>query len=162
MAVNLGLLGTFKYFDFFVGELQQLCTAIGLPVDLPVLGWILPVGISFYTFQTLSFSIDVYRGQTRPPSRFEDFALYVSFFPQLVAGPIERSSRLLPQITQPRRVTAEDFRWGPTANGFNCECWMRWCPATGCCAGRSMPGPSVRPLRLASRFAPPTSGRRRR
>ena len=112
VAVNLGLLGTFKYFDFFVGELQQLCTAIGLPVDLPVLGWILPVGISFYTFQTLSFSIDVYRGQTRPPERFEDFALYVSFFPQLVAGPIERSSRLLPQITQPRRVTAEDFRWG--------------------------------------------------
>ena len=82
------------------------------PVSFPELKIILPVGISFYTFQTMSYTIDVYRGKINPTSRWDDFALYVAFFPQLVAGPIERASRLLPQIQAPRRVTAEHIYQG--------------------------------------------------
>jgi alginate O-acetyltransferase complex protein AlgI len=99
---NLGLLGFFKYFDFFSLQFGALLNTIGVAHSPLILGLILPVGISFYTFQTMSYTIDVYRGSTEPTRRFTDFALYVSFFPQLVAGPIERSSRLLPQVIHPR------------------------------------------------------------
>ncbi|MCB9883195.1 MAG: MBOAT family protein [Planctomycetes bacterium] len=112
ITVNLGLLGVFKYFDFFSRELSALLMRCGVEASLPLLHVILPVGISFYTFQTMSYTIDVYRGETQPTQSFLDFALYVCFFPQLVAGPIERSSRLLPQITQPRTVSSEDVRAG--------------------------------------------------
>jgi D-alanyl-lipoteichoic acid acyltransferase DltB (MBOAT superfamily) len=112
LVTNLGILCAFKYYDFFARELTGLGETFGLSLDLPILHVILPVGISFYTFQTLSYSIDVYRGETKPEESFPDFALYVAFFPQLVAGPIERSSRLLPQVLRRRSVSFEDFRVG--------------------------------------------------
>ncbi|BDD87620.1 MBOAT family O-acyltransferase [Desulfofustis limnaeus] len=112
LVCNLGLLGFFKYFNFFVAQAEHLLALIGLPVSTPILSVVLPVGISFYTFQTMSYTIDVYRGRTTPTRDFLDFALYVSFFPQLVAGPIERSYRLLPQILEPRRVSRDDFAEG--------------------------------------------------
>ncbi len=112
MATSLTLLGFFKYFGFFARELTALLQHLGLNIPAPALHIILPVGISFYTFQTMSYAIDVYRGDTQPVRNFFNFALYVSFFPQLVAGPIERSSHLVPQIVQPRRHRAEDFREG--------------------------------------------------
>ncbi|WP_018954670.1 MBOAT family O-acyltransferase [Thioalkalivibrio sulfidiphilus] len=112
IATNLGILGFFKYWGFFTAEADALLQAMGFNSALPVLNIILPIGISFYTFQSMSYTIDVYRGQTKPAGRFLDFALYVSFFPQLVAGPIERSSRLLPQILQPRTVDRQAFHEG--------------------------------------------------
>jgi len=113
LVSNLGLLGVFKYLGFFVVEFNALWELIGMGSPLPGIHLILPVGISFYTFQTLSYTIDVYRGQTKATSNFWDFALYVSFFPQLVAGPIERSSHLLPQMQNPRpRCDEKRFREG--------------------------------------------------
>lgn len=103
LAANLGTLALFKYFGFFAESAVDLLHLFGFRADAPTLRVILPVGISFYTFQTLSYTIDVYRGALRPVRRFDDFALYVSFFPQLVAGPIERAETLLPQIVRPRR-----------------------------------------------------------
>jgi D-alanyl-lipoteichoic acid acyltransferase DltB (MBOAT superfamily) len=110
IGTNLGILGFFKYFDFFVTSAVGLLESLGLNASAPVLRVILPVGISFYTFQTLGYTIDVYRGHTRRAHDFFDFALYVSFFPQLVAGPIERSTNLLPQISRVRRVDYSDFQ----------------------------------------------------
>jgi D-alanyl-lipoteichoic acid acyltransferase DltB (MBOAT superfamily) len=112
VTVNLGLLGTFKYFHFFAGELVSLLGAMGLTVTLPSVSIVLPVGISFYTFQAMSYTLDVYRRQTQPTRNLRDFALYVAFFPQLVAGPIERSTRLLPQVINPRRRRHDDFTEG--------------------------------------------------
>ena len=110
---NLGMLGFFKYFNFFVGSFESMALSFGMPpLDFLHLHVILPVGISFYTFQTLSYTIDVYRGRMRPTSSFSSFALYVTFFPQLVAGPIERATHLLPQIEALRRPTRNDFREG--------------------------------------------------
>jgi D-alanyl-lipoteichoic acid acyltransferase DltB (MBOAT superfamily) len=102
IATNLGLLGWFKYAGFFVESFVDLAQSVGLSVGGPALEIILPVGISFYTFQSMSYSIDVYRGEQRACRDYLDFLLYVSFFPQLVAGPIERARRLLPQIQEPR------------------------------------------------------------
>ncbi len=102
ILTNLGILGIFKYLGFFIEQLNDLFCALGISKLLPTIDLIIPVGISFYTFQTLSYTIDVYRKKTKPIYNMLDFALYVSFFPQLVAGPIERSYRLLPQIIKPR------------------------------------------------------------
>lgn len=104
LAANLGLLGVFKYFNFFVGSFANLMSLLGLPFDYQTLNIILPVGISFYTFQTLSYTIDVYRKELEPTENFLDFALFVAFFPQLVAGPIERAKNLLPQVCEPRTM----------------------------------------------------------
>ena len=112
VVANLGILGFFKYFGFFVENLQAVLAAAGAPIQLSTLEIILPVGISFYTFQTMSYTIDVYRGDLDTTRDFVAFALFVSFFPQLVAGPIVRASELLPQVEQDRRVTGEDFREG--------------------------------------------------
>jgi len=112
ITANLALLGTFKYFNFFTGEFVNLLGSIGLTVTMPSVQIVLPVGISFYTFQAMSYTIDVYRGDTVPTSNLRDFALYVAFFPQLVAGPIERSSRLLPQVINPRIRRGDDFADG--------------------------------------------------
>lgn len=101
---NLLILGFFKYFDFFVGNLAGLLGSMGFDVSMPVLGLVIPVGISFYTFQTMSYTIDVYRREVPACRRFGDFALFVAFFPQLVAGPIERAGHLLPQVAADRRV----------------------------------------------------------
>ncbi len=99
MSANLGTLFFFKYFNFFVGSFKD---AFGLTEVSSTLDIILPVGISFYTFQTLSYTIDVYRGQMKPTRNLPQFLTYVSFFPQLVAGPIERARTLLPQIARIR------------------------------------------------------------
>ncbi len=107
IVVNLGLLFTFKYFDFFASSLEGVVAASGWFMTLPRLDLLLPVGISFYTFQTLSYTIDVYRGELEPERHLGRFALFVAFFPQLVAGPIERAGRLLPQF-----VTM-DAAWDP-------------------------------------------------
>ena len=109
---NLGILGLFKYAGFFAGSFSHLMAAIGLSVRPFTLEVVLPVGISFYTFQTLSYTIDIYRRRLEPTRNFLNFALFVAFFPQLVAGPIERASRLLPQIAQPRRINFEGIRAG--------------------------------------------------
>ncbi len=98
IAINLGLLGFFKYFDFFIDGFGDLLSLFGLQANLPTLRVILPVGISFYTFQTLSYTIDIYRGQVKPARDPIAFFAFVSFFPQLVAGPIERARDLLPQF----------------------------------------------------------------
>lgn len=112
VGTNLSILGFFKYWDFFARELGALLAAIGLPAAPLTLGLILPVGISFYTFQTMSYTIDVYRRQTPACSDPLDFALFVAFFPQLVAGPIERAGRLIGQIARPRAPGVEDVRAG--------------------------------------------------
>ncbi len=103
LCVNLGMLGTFKYFGFFVDNVAALCELAGIPLSGPTLGLVLPVGISFYTFQTLGYTIDVYRGKVEARRDFLDYAVFVTFFPQLVAGPIERAGRFLPQVER-RRV----------------------------------------------------------
>lgn len=112
IVFNFGLLGFFKYYNFFAGEFATLLQNIGLSLPLPFIEVILPAGISFYTFQAVSYTVDVYRRESHPVKSFVDFALYKSFFPQLVAGPIERPGHLLPQILKPRRVTAENFSEG--------------------------------------------------
>ncbi len=103
LVLNLGLLFAFKYFNFFGRSLTAIFGWLEQPCVVPSLDVLLPVGISFYTFQTLSYTIEVYRGTQEPERHFGHFALYVSFFPQLVAGPIERSGNLLPQFREERR-----------------------------------------------------------
>lgn len=104
IAVNLGLLAVFKYFDFFADSAAALLESAGLGADWPTLNLVLPVGISFYTFQTLSYTIDIYRRRMEPTDSLLDFAVFVAFFPQLVAGPIERARRLLPQFASRRSI----------------------------------------------------------
>jgi D-alanyl-lipoteichoic acid acyltransferase DltB (MBOAT superfamily) len=103
IVVNLAVLGFFKYFNFFVDSAGAVLENVGLSPNLPFLRVVLPVGISFYTFQSMSYAFDVYRRRLEPSQSLLDFALYVAYFPQLVAGPIERAQALLPQITHPRR-----------------------------------------------------------
>ena len=98
LVTNLGLLFVFKYFNFFNESVRALCGQLNLSYAVPVVNLLLPVGISFYTFQTLSYTLDVYRGVIQPERHLGKFSLYITFFPQLVAGPIERSSNLLPQL----------------------------------------------------------------
>jgi len=112
LGANLGLLFTFKYFNFFSAALGSFFGWLDLPFDSPYLDVLLPVGISFYTFQTLSYAIEVYRGNQEPEKHFGRFALYVSFFPQLVAGPIERPMNLLPQLRLTARFDYERIRSG--------------------------------------------------
>ena len=100
LVVNLGVLFAFKYFNLFNDSLRSVLGSVNIFYGVPAFKVLLPVGISFYTFQTLSYSIDVYRGEKEPEKHLGIFALYVAFFPQLVAGPIERSVRLLPQFYQ--------------------------------------------------------------
>lgn len=102
ILVNLGLLGVFKYYNFFAQSFADAFTFFGTNIDPTRLHIILPVGISFYTFQTLSYTIDIYRQKLKPTEDSLSFFAYVSFFPQLVAGPIERATNLLPQFHRPR------------------------------------------------------------
>ncbi len=115
VAGNLGVLGFFKYFNFFAENLSALLAAAGFEAPPFVLTVLLPVGISFYTFQTMSYTIDIYQGRLQPTRDFLDFALFVSFFPQLVAGPIERARNLLPQISSARHFDRGQFYEG---------CWL--------------------------------------
>lgn len=112
LVVNLGLLGVFKYGEFLLENFTTLMRTLGIAYQAPEMDIILPVGISFYTFQTLSYTIDVYRRTLKPPESFADYALFVTFFPQLVAGPIVRAADFLPQLPEPRRVDAQRFTWG--------------------------------------------------
>ena len=108
LLVNLGLLCYFKYSNFFIQSWIDAWASVGVTMQVSSLKVILPVGISFYTFQTLSYSIDIYRGNIKPTRSLVNFSAFVSFFPQLVAGPIERASRLLPQIENRRDFKYED------------------------------------------------------
>lgn len=119
LFVNLGLLFVFKYFNFFNAELGRLYSMFShQEYSIGSLRILLPMGISFYTFQTLSYSIDVYRGKRRAEKHLGYFALYVTFFPQLVAGPIERSDRLLPQLRQKHEFTYDNLM-----DGILRMCW---------------------------------------
>lgn len=105
LILNLGILSIFKYFNFFIGNLQIIFDAIGINLDWTTINIILPVGISFYTFQAISYAIDVYRNNLKPTKNVIAFCAYISFFPQLVAGPIERATNLLPQFLKKRRFS---------------------------------------------------------
>jgi alginate O-acetyltransferase complex protein AlgI len=118
IAVNLGLLGYFKYAGFFVQNWIDAWASLGIEMHASTLKIILPVGISFYTFQTLSYSIDVYREKLKPSRDIVAFAGFVAFFPQLVAGPIERATRLLPQLSKPRK-----FSYDQAASGMKLILW---------------------------------------
>jgi alginate O-acetyltransferase complex protein AlgI len=109
---NLGILGFFKYFNFFLDSVAQGLQTLGLEPNLPALSIVLPVGISFYTFQTMSYTIDVYRGRMPATRDLVAFAVYVCYFPQLVAGPIERADHLIPQFVRPRAVSWAQFSSG--------------------------------------------------
>ena len=114
VTTNLLLLGVFKYFNFFLGSFISLFEKLtGMQADIPMLNIILPVGLSFYTFQSISYVVDVYRKEFKPTDRFLDYAAYLIFFPQLVAGPIERGRHLLPQFLKKRpSLTKEDINYG--------------------------------------------------
>lgn len=112
MAVNLGILGLFKYSNFMIDSVQETLSFFGMPVSLGTLEVVLPVGISFYTFQSMSYTIDVYRGETKARRDFTPFFATLSFFPQLVAGPILRAKQILPQIERFPQVTPENVKFG--------------------------------------------------
>ena len=112
--ISLGILGTFKYADFFISNVAAVLTLLGLTSFTTTLDILLPVGISFYTFQALAYTIDVHRGKLEPRANLLHIALFISFFPQLVAGPIERAGHLLPQVENRRRVTPEGINQGLT------------------------------------------------
>ncbi len=112
LVVNLGILGFFKYAGFFADSFATAMASVGWQVDPFTLDILLPVGISFYTFQTLSYTLDVYRKKLEPTTDLLQFAVFVCFFPQLVAGPIERARRFLPQVARPRILTAAAWEQG--------------------------------------------------
>ncbi|MFH0892313.1 MAG: MBOAT family O-acyltransferase [Candidatus Falkowbacteria bacterium] len=112
VSANLLILGFFKYFDFFAANLSAPLSALGLDPGIGALGIILPLGISFYTFQAMTYAVDIYRGEIKPTGNFFDFALFVSFFPLVLAGPIERAKNLLPQITAQRTLSRDKFYEG--------------------------------------------------
>jgi alginate O-acetyltransferase complex protein AlgI len=118
ILVNLGFLGFFKYFNFFLDNFVSAFSFFGTEISASSLDIILPVGISFYTFQTLSYSIDVYRKKLEPTKDFVAFSAFVSFFPQLVAGPIERATNLLPQFYKKRT-----FNYAQAADGLKQILW---------------------------------------
>lgn len=115
IILNLGILGVYKYYDFFAREFAAL---FGIESDFLLLHLILPVGISFYTFQALSYSIDVYRGHIQPTKDIVSFTAFLSFFPQLVAGPIERATNLLPQFQRKRT-----FNYAQAIDGMRQILW---------------------------------------
>jgi len=112
IILNLAILFLFKYYNFLSSNVMMAMHSCGIGMELPKFALLLPVGISFYTFQALGYSIDVYRGVTKVERDFFTYALFVSFFPQLVAGPIERSNNLLPQFKQQHRFCYESFMTG--------------------------------------------------
>ena len=115
---NFGMLGFFKYFNFFVDNVHAVLAAAGADVALPTLRVLLPVGISFYTFQAMSYTVDVFRGELRARRSLLDVAVFISFFPHLVAGPIQRASFLLPQVEGERRFSIEK-----ASSGFTLMVW---------------------------------------
>jgi len=112
LGVNLGLLAYFKYAGFLLDSFASVVRTLGVDYEPAMPDIILPLGISFYTFQTLSYTLSIYRGESRPSRSFLDYALFVTFFPQLVAGPIVRSTEFLPQCAMPKRADARQMGWG--------------------------------------------------
>lgn len=131
LLVTLGTLGLFKYYNFFAGNAQFVLSCLALKADLPTLHLILPVGISFYTFQALGYCIDVYRGDTHAERDALDYFTFIAFFPQLVAGPIERASHLLPQIKK-----ARTFSYASSVQGLRLMLWgfFKKCVVADSCA----------------------------
>lgn len=118
MFLNLGLLFFFKYYNFFSHSLESVFRYLSLPLELPESHVLLPIGISFYTFQTMAYTIDVYRGKQEPQKHPGIFALYVTFFPQLVAGPIERAKNLIPQL-----IEKHEFEYKRVTDGLKLMAW---------------------------------------
>jgi D-alanyl-lipoteichoic acid acyltransferase DltB (MBOAT superfamily) len=112
LSGNIGMLLYFKYCNFFIENTIFALQSIGVTTNLSTLNIILPAGISFYTFQTMSYTLDIYRGELKPRTNFLDYCVFISFFPQLVAGPVERAARLLPQVEVARKWSVADLRWG--------------------------------------------------
>ncbi|MEW5945304.1 MAG: MBOAT family O-acyltransferase [bacterium] len=110
ICTNLGILGVFKYYNFFVENIFRMIETFGFQADAPLFNMILPIGISFYTFQSMAYTIDVYRGDAEAELNPITFFAFISFFPQLVSGPIERANHLLPQFKRPRIVTENNVR----------------------------------------------------
>ena len=112
IVMNLGVLGFFKYYNFFASNADALLAHFGSSTSFGIIHVILPIGISFYTFQSMSYVIDVYRGELVPPKSFRDFGVFVTYFPHLVAGPILRATHILPQVLNPRKIEIEKFYEG--------------------------------------------------
>ncbi|MFY8132790.1 MAG: MBOAT family O-acyltransferase [Bacteroidia bacterium] len=112
VLINIGFLMFFKYYNFFADSLRDSFLSLGISLDLPTLKLILPVGISFYTFHGMSYVFDIYRNQGKPTKNLVNYSLFVSYFPLLVAGPIERASHLLPQLEVPRKWNWKQFKEG--------------------------------------------------
>ncbi len=118
MLGNVGMLGYFKYCNFFIDNFNAIFSAVGVGASISNLDIFLPVGISFYTFQTMSYTIDIFKGDLKPRNHFIDYLTFISFFPQLVAGPVERAATLLPQMEQERQ-----FNWASMQSGFQLVIW---------------------------------------
>lgn len=118
MLGNVGMLGYFKYCNFFIDNFNAIFATLGLGASLQNLSIFLPVGISFYTFQTMSYTIDIYKGELKPRNNFIDYLAFISFFPQLVAGPVERAATLLPQME-----TDKVFKWDQFCSGMQLALW---------------------------------------
>lgn len=112
IIINLAILFTFKYYDFFCSLFEDVIGAFGVSISHRGLGWVLPVGISFYTFQSIGYIVDVYRKSVPAEKNFFFYALFISFFPQLVAGPIERTANLLPQFKERKTFSFDSFKHG--------------------------------------------------
>ena len=118
ISINLGFLGIFKYYNFFIDSFAELLSGFGLQTNFWSISVILPVGISFYTFHGLSYVIDIYYDKIKPEKNFIDYSVFVSFFPLLVAGPIERATHLLPQIQ-----TKRSFNYSKATDGLRQILW---------------------------------------
>ncbi|MBX2905518.1 MAG: MBOAT family protein [Taibaiella sp.] len=118
LCINLGFLGLFKYYNFFASGFEHLLGAAGIHISAWTLNVILPVGISFYTFHGVSYILDIYNGKATPTRNFVNYSVFVSFFPLLVAGPIERATHLLPQVENPRK-----FDYGKAVDGMRQILW---------------------------------------
>ena len=118
LMIDLGLLAFFKYNNFFIDDFTRALNSIGIGVDLVTLNILLPIGISFYALKSLSYTLDVYRGRQIPSNNLLEYGNFIAFFPALLAGPIDRPGKLLPQIHQPRRINSNQF-----AAGFSLILW---------------------------------------
>ena len=137
IGIDLAILGFFKYYDFFLSNVAGALADLGVPVSLTVMRIILPVGISFYTFHAISYVVDVYRGKVESEPSFVNIALYISFFPQLIAGPIVRASFIMPQIRRSRSFS-------PAQQAIACAC---------CCAASSTKRSPTRWRRSPTRYS---------
>ncbi|HSZ71998.1 MAG TPA: hypothetical protein VK750_04935, partial [Cytophagaceae bacterium] len=112
LLANVGILAMFKYYNFFIDNIHLLFKALGMSLDLPYLNILLPIGLSFHTFQAMSYTIEVYRGHQKAEKHFGIYALYVMFYPQLVAGPIERPQNILHQFYEEKKFDYERVKSG--------------------------------------------------